>query len=964
MNSPNSAGPALHAARLIVLALALLSVAACHWGGSGTAGTPAGSTGSGSTGSTPGGGSGTGSGGGSTLTAPSALSYSSPLTAVVGTAITSLTPTVTGTVTGYVVSPAFPAGLALDGTSGVISGTPSVVATQATYTITASNSAGTTTFDLTLTVNAAATGSTGSSDPTGPGTFTPATTRSMIADALAQGRIDLATSLVYRIWAVSLDPQLPEEYDGPDDGTEDNGLFEEIQLVWSTLPADAQAAIQPYLLRPNDPASPYSGGSSQSTFSRSRAKALVRHADGSGGTPQCSDWVSTTMDSAPIRVWVCHTSDSEDQAVLGKVVAIFDRHYAEMTYDMGPPLRDDGTGQDDLIDVYILDKGDCIQRSNQCKVLTPVDPNEGDPNADHPPTGPLALTIAAPPAAGSPGGWSAYMLLQKARALVGGTAFEADVVHEFYHVLQFAHIATGTRIVHLSNGQIYFDHSWFVEASAKWAEWAYVPASSPTEVHVWYPASYDTELELFDGSSYQPGSVSLLEGSDSQHAYASYIWPYFMQQELGGPEYVGKVWRSVDFAAGPVEINRAINSQLNFADHFRDFTVRNLNTLLPGDPLEKHFWDMDVQFPKKAAHPVISMPDLYPTLVLVDDMQRVPSNIEIPNLAAKYRNFEVDPASGIQRILLEFEVDEPDALDVDAIAEVVPPGGGDPAWKRFKSPDGRRLEFCLPDPEQHIDKFILVMSNHDDTASTSGVLAPKTTGKLYLTTDALCGEWTGTITYTFKNLTHQETTDELGTEVTQDHEVLTQSWAVTSVATDPDLPGTQQLTLSWVGTDEVNDTYDLTPAAACSGTLHTYTTGTRSLQGTVKYDIYPGPDGSISMGPPYGLAPPASPTVTWTPQYTQVNCEGPEITDDASQRTLSEQFGAAISLYGPVGGFTPDPKDPTHYFGSNTTTIAPDITATVSWDLRHHATAQPQNLSGSAGTRRAARAQRRSVGSS
>ncbi|HEX5047790.1 MAG TPA: Ig domain-containing protein [Gammaproteobacteria bacterium] len=87
---------------------------------------------------------------------PSALSYASPQSYPVGTAITALTPTVTGTVTSYSVSPALPAGLAIDATTGAISGTPTTAAAEAPYTITATNAAGSTTFDLTLTVTAAA----------------------------------------------------------------------------------------------------------------------------------------------------------------------------------------------------------------------------------------------------------------------------------------------------------------------------------------------------------------------------------------------------------------------------------------------------------------------------------------------------------------------------------------------------------------------------------------------------------------------------------------------------------------------------------------------------------------------------------------------------------------------------------------------------------------------------------------
>jgi hypothetical protein len=61
-------------------------------------------------------------------------------------------PTVSGTVTGYTVSPALPVGLALDPTSGTISGNPLAASPATTYTFTASNDAGTATTALTLVV--------------------------------------------------------------------------------------------------------------------------------------------------------------------------------------------------------------------------------------------------------------------------------------------------------------------------------------------------------------------------------------------------------------------------------------------------------------------------------------------------------------------------------------------------------------------------------------------------------------------------------------------------------------------------------------------------------------------------------------------------------------------------------------------------------------------------------------------
>jgi hypothetical protein len=98
-----------------------------------------------------GGGGGGGSGGGPPNT-PITLSYTSPQTYTVGVAITPLQPTAQGSITSYSVSPNLPAGLALDSSTGRISGTPTTPTAIATYIITAQGSSGSTTFSLSLKV--------------------------------------------------------------------------------------------------------------------------------------------------------------------------------------------------------------------------------------------------------------------------------------------------------------------------------------------------------------------------------------------------------------------------------------------------------------------------------------------------------------------------------------------------------------------------------------------------------------------------------------------------------------------------------------------------------------------------------------------------------------------------------------------------------------------------------------------
>lgn len=88
--------------------------------------------------------------------APTALSYNSPNIYTAGTPITDLTPTVTGTVTSYAVAPALPDGLVIDSATGIISGTPTSVTPMATYMVTATNSGGSVSFPVVITVNDAA----------------------------------------------------------------------------------------------------------------------------------------------------------------------------------------------------------------------------------------------------------------------------------------------------------------------------------------------------------------------------------------------------------------------------------------------------------------------------------------------------------------------------------------------------------------------------------------------------------------------------------------------------------------------------------------------------------------------------------------------------------------------------------------------------------------------------------------
>jgi|GEM_PF-548876 len=86
-------------------------------------------------------------------TPPANLSYpAKTLTFYQGLAIQKQSPTVTGAVQSYTVTPALPAGLLLDPLLGTLTGTPTALTSATNYTVTAANSGGSTTAVLNISV--------------------------------------------------------------------------------------------------------------------------------------------------------------------------------------------------------------------------------------------------------------------------------------------------------------------------------------------------------------------------------------------------------------------------------------------------------------------------------------------------------------------------------------------------------------------------------------------------------------------------------------------------------------------------------------------------------------------------------------------------------------------------------------------------------------------------------------------
>jgi hypothetical protein len=111
------------------------------------------------------------------LAAPAFTLSSSSENRTVNTAITGYTISSTGgSIASYSISPAAPAGLTFSTSTGLLSGSPTSVASATTYTITATNSSGSTSRNFALTVSAAVTYTVGSNGPGGGKIFYVAST--------------------------------------------------------------------------------------------------------------------------------------------------------------------------------------------------------------------------------------------------------------------------------------------------------------------------------------------------------------------------------------------------------------------------------------------------------------------------------------------------------------------------------------------------------------------------------------------------------------------------------------------------------------------------------------------------------------------------------------------------------------------------------------------------------------------
>lgn len=523
-------------------------------------------------------------------------------------------------------------------------------------------------------------------DPADAATLAEPSRAQLINAAVEAGQIDEITGLIYRAQSALGVPGVPDEYlagvPRPDDGV----FAAMANFALDASEAD-QARLRPYLVRPTEPDSVFHPATTASRGVVSDTPIGIAQQPAQHPTATCSNWSNSGDLDSRFKVWACADSDAQDAeidiaTVVAMVAGIWDPMTASTPNGMGPPKPDGygsnisaDAGGDARIDFYLLELGQVIRRADQ---------NQGIEDAE----ATAAAAVAAAPYWDQNGtgqrNSSGFVLLNRAR-LGDEVNMRQDVIHEFFHVLQYAHNLKGTHRGTAAH--------WFVEASAVWAETWY-DRSNSDRPHSWF-------------GLFQARPVGL-EDPDEDHQYSAYAWPFFMQEEKDSTA-VFAAWQAIDaVTTGDFKgVTDKINDQLSFRDNFGDFAVRNWNypDFLRAAGEEAHA-DFDGNF-------LSNWPPAHEQSGSVAPDEPYEPAVNTQPLAASY--FHINVAESAKEVIVSVQgVNPAGQRDQDVLVHIK---GG--SWERRQMTNGQ-LKFCRDDPGDDIDIVELIVSNTGREGNLSG----------------------------------------------------------------------------------------------------------------------------------------------------------------------------------------------------------------------------------------------------
>jgi len=380
--------------------------------------------------------------------------------------------------------------------------------------------------------------------------------------------------------------------------------------------------------------------------------------------------------AAPFTVWYCQ-GDQTGQRATARVARLLDAVWPEETRPepngLGPPITPEANGG--RISVYVTAPNETVDTGG-CTFgfCSRVGENFG-------------VTVPTAPFLESPDA----RLLRSSGAIIINENIgvnDATVIHEFFHVLQFAHNVPAVS-------------SWLGEASATWAEYRY----RATDV---------SRVDYFRGA-FQPATRSSLTRSSLNHEYGAYVWFLWLAQRAGGDRAVFQLWSALEAARSNnvAELDALVGRylatlRLAWAGNFKGFAVEDLNRNLSGAVAPRLLFGRGAS--GDAAVPLNVTPRwVRPPSTLNLGTRRTAVNL--PLLSAQYEHIRAISRPVGAVVVTSNRMKPWGDLVVLAHTRF--------GWQRRDLQNGS-VTFCRRLSRQNVDQLYLIADNHDDRQNRSG----------------------------------------------------------------------------------------------------------------------------------------------------------------------------------------------------------------------------------------------------
>ena len=492
----------------------------------------------------------------------------------------------------------------------------------------------------------------------------------LLARAVGAGQLDPQTALIYRAYAITDDARLPARYAAARDEEDVFDLIADAAALAPHLSAQAKAQLRPFLVRPTDPDSYFA----KSATSNTGCGGAWR----SASNPRVHVWISCT--SPVTTACELQSSLSKDCQAMGKVLTLMDSVWPQMTALMGlpkpdvPSANDDGNNGD-LLDIYLVSPSKTVSRAGNSYSIGKMEAR-------------AISAVSGQPDPSRPHAQSGFILLRRDK--LSSKTFKSNVVHEFFHILQYAHSAGADTTC--PGGEFFFD-----EASATWAETYFANETAVSQV-------YRSRVPRFLKSA-----QGLLAMND-QHDYDSFLWPYFMQQTAGA-QSIAAAYSAMEKANTCTDLVQALDAQVLFDRNFQTFALRNLNSKIFGgaQPINPRYNTLDPKFPDGI------MPFSVKTALKANKKGTKPTEVgvELSPLSSRYHHYTVDKKVG--QITFDFGALASNAdVDINAVVRI------GTTWSVRTWSGQTQVKICRDsDP---IDEIYLVFVHHTPRLDDSMIM--------------------------------------------------------------------------------------------------------------------------------------------------------------------------------------------------------------------------------------------------